>query len=298
MKRIAVLVLPLALAGCFLFRKPPPVTTAPHYVLGPPYEAGGIWYYPRARYSGEETGLASVYGTTHPPLTADGERFDQAALAAAHQTLQLPAIARMTNLENGRQVSVRINDRGPANPGRVVEVTRRTAELLAFPPSGVARVRLEVLPLESHAAVDALGGAPEERLELSAAPRGAVQATELPPPGGVRASAPPADRVVGAATPIAAGAPPPPLRLPERVTQTTPEPGSLWIRMGSFSRYEFADRQRARVAGLAPEIDSVRTGRETIYSVRIGPFAGTAQADAALAQVIRAGVTDARIVVE
>ncbi len=47
--------------------------------------------------------------------------------------------------------------------------------------------------------------------------------------------------------------------------------------MGSFSRYEFADRQRARVAGLAPEIDSVRTGRETIYSVRIGPFAGTAQ---------------------
>ena len=121
--------LPLALlaASC---QRPPPVS--PHYVLGAPYQAGGAWYYPRESYEGQQTGLATVYPSDHAELTADGEAFDQTALAAAHQTLQLPAIARLTNLENGLAVVVRINDRGPATPHRLIEVTRRTATLLRF----------------------------------------------------------------------------------------------------------------------------------------------------------------------
>jgi len=127
--------------------------------LGGGYQAGGAWYYPQASYSAVQTGLATIYADGHAKLTSDGEKFDQHALAAAHQTLQLPAIARLTNLESGRQVLVRINDRGPAAPDRLVAVTRRTAELLAFPPSGIAHVRLEILPAESHAAAEAVGGA-------------------------------------------------------------------------------------------------------------------------------------------
>jgi rare lipoprotein A len=297
MKRLAALLLPLLLAGCPGFRKPLPPST-PHYVLGDPYQAGGIWYYPRASYTAEQTGLAVIYGSGHPPLTSDGERFDQAVLAAAHQTLQLPAVARVTNLENGKQVVVRVNDRGPAAPNRLFEVTRRTSELLGFPASGVARVRLEVLPEASHAAVDALGGAPEERLEIAAAPHGAVQATDLPPRGKARGTQPVSN--VGRAPPAAAGnaATPIPLRMPEKVTETVPQPGSFWVQMGSFSRREFAEHQRAVVAGLGPEIEASRIGREETYRVRIGPFARVAEADAALEQVIRAGVTDARIVVE
>jgi rare lipoprotein A len=296
-KRLAVLLLPLVLAGCPPFRKPAP-DSAPHYVLGGPYEAGGVWYYPRASYNAEQTGLAVIYGSGHPPLTTDGERFGQTALAAAHQTLQLPAVARVTNLETGRQVVVRVNDRGPTSPKRLIAVTRRVAELLGFPPSGVARVRLEILPEASHAAVDALGGAPEERLEIAAAPRGAVQESDLPPPGTTRGAQPVRDEGGGprpVAGPAAAAVP---LRMPERVTQTTPQPGSLWVRMGSFSRREFAERQRAVVAGLGPEIEGSRIGRDETYRVRIGPFARVAEADAALEQVVRAGVTDARIVVE
>ncbi len=104
----------LLLASC---QHAPPAN--PHYVLGAPYQAGGAWYYPRESYERSETGIATVYPSGHADLTADGEVFDQTALAAAHQTLQLPAIARLTNLENGRQVVVRINDRGPATPHRL-----------------------------------------------------------------------------------------------------------------------------------------------------------------------------------
>ena len=118
-------------------------------------------------------------GDQHAELTADGEAFDQDAMAAAHQTLPLPAIARVTNLETGRQVLVRINDRGPPTPRRMLAVTRRVAQLLGFPPSGVARVRLEVLEGDSQAAQNALPGAPT--LAMTAAPRGAVEVASLPP---------------------------------------------------------------------------------------------------------------------
>ncbi len=178
MRRVCVLLLAVA-AGVVPPRRRP---SNPHYVLGAPYQADGIWYYPRESYELHETGLAAVYGSGHPDLTADGEVFDQSALAAAHQTLQLPAIARMTNLENGRQVVVRINDRGPATPHRLLEVTRRTATLLgisqrrrgARAAGGAGRTRARRRPMRCPA---------RRHLQIAAAPRGEVTQTDLPPPG-------------------------------------------------------------------------------------------------------------------
>ena len=132
----------------------------------------------------DETGLAAIARDSHARLTTDGELFDQTALAAAHPTLQLPAIARLTNLENGLQVTVRVNDRGSGNPHRVVEITKRTAALLGvstMTPSPACG--LQVLPNESQAAADALPGAP--RLVIAAAPRETVEVAELPPLAGV-----------------------------------------------------------------------------------------------------------------
>jgi rare lipoprotein A len=207
--------------------------------------------------------------------------------------LQLPAIARVTNLENGRQVVVRVNERGPSIPSRLIAVTRRTAALLGFPPSGVARVRLEVLPAESRAAVEALGGAPEDRLEIAAAPVGAVQEVSL----SVRGDGPAA--ALGRPVPVAAPlANPPPARLPERITLMPPQPGSLWVQLDSFGRHEFAARQQARVAALGPKIERSGNGHAETYQVRIGPLATVAQADVTLDRVIRAGIEDARIIVE
>jgi rare lipoprotein A len=281
------LLLTLLAASCH--RPPPP---SPHYTLGEPYRAGSVWYYPRESYDARETGLAVVYPSGHADLTADGEAFDQSALAAAHQTLQLPLIARLTNLENGLQLDVRINDRGPATPHRLIEVTRRVAALLRFGRDDAVRVRLEVLPADSHAAADDIPGAP--KLELTSAPVGAVQQAELPPPGAAASAAPspgPEPRQEPkSALPIAA--------LPETITQAPPDPGQLFIQLGTFQNYQYAGIQRARVAGLGATIVSTREGRQQTHRVMIGPLANVQQADMMLDQVLHAGVTDARIVVE
>src|SRR3954463_1500522 len=176
---LCALVAGLLLFGC---QEPAP-KPAPRYVLGPPYQAGGVWFYPAESYSLTETGLAAVLPDGKPRLTSDGETFDQTAMAAAHPTLQLPAIARITNLENGLQVTVRINDRGTGTRARMVELTQRAATLLGVPSGRVARVRLELLPAESRGAAAALPGAPA--LGVTAVPRAAVEVADLAPPPGV-----------------------------------------------------------------------------------------------------------------
>jgi rare lipoprotein A len=268
--------------------------SAPHYELGQPYQAGGVWWYPSAALRFEETGIAEVYGADHPGLTADGEVFDQGAMAAANQTLSLPVIAQVTNLETGRQVLVRINDRGPPTPRRVLAVTRRVADLLGFPATGAARVRVRVLEAESQAAQAALPGAPS--LPVSAAPRGAVESSSLAPPPGARGSAGGTGMTTAASTAPSAQQSVP-LRLPETLTQTTPDPGQLWIDLGSFPTYEFANMRRADVAQLGATIDSSRRGRSESFRVLIGPIPDIPQADRLLDQTVAAGVPDGRIVV-
>lgn len=270
------------------------VVPHPHYVLGAPYQAGGVWQYPRENYDAVQTGLAAIYHGPHPALTGDGEPFDQGVLAAAHPTLQLPAIARLTNLENGRQVLVRINDRGPATPDRLMLVTTRTAQLLQFPPSGVARVRLEVMPSQSHAVADSLPDAPS--LPIAAAPRAAVQEIPLAPPGAPATST----RWPAPAEPAPPGpvAPPPVLRLPETVTLTAPAPGSLWVQLATFQSYRYAAVERARLAGLDPQIVAAEQDGQPEFRVQLGPFATVAEADAALRQAIGAGAADPHIIVD
>ncbi len=287
--RWACVLLTLLAASC---HNPPAAN--PHYVLGAPYPAGGVWYYPRESYEGQETGIATIYPPDHPELTADGEIFDQTSMAAAHQTLQLPAVARLTNLENGRQILIRINDRGPATPHRLIEVTRRVATLLGFVSEGRARVRFEVLPRESHAAVDAVPGAPA--LQVAAAPRGEVQQADLPPPGSTAQASTPAAGL--ARTGSESVTPNVPLRLPETVSQTAPSPGNLYVRLGTFQNFQYADMQRAQVAALGASVVSAFTGRAQSFHVIIGPLTNIEQADTVLDRVIHAGVTDARIVVE
>lgn len=126
------------------------------YKIGKPYRAEGVYYYPQEDFNLVETGIASWYGPDfHGHRTANGEIYDQQELTAAHRTLQMPALVRVTNLENGRSVVVRINDRGPFKRGRVIDCSRRAAELLGFIGHGTARVKLEVLTRESRLMAEA-----------------------------------------------------------------------------------------------------------------------------------------------
>ena len=286
-----LLALALLTFGCTQALKPDP-----HYVLGKPYQVGSVWFYPRESFDLDETGLAAVATGDSARLTTDGEVFDQTALAAGHPTIQLPAIARLTNLENGREVTVRLNDRGSGDPRRLVEVTRRTAQLLAMPPDGVARVRLQVLPNESHAAADALPGAPS--LALTAAPRGGVEVAELAPPPGVRQGDGRALPVAPVARPAEAPAAAPPMRLPETVTQTVPRPGQLMVELDTFEEYQYAAVQRAKMGGAGARIVSIVDGRTHRFRVEVGPLPDVAHADAVLDQALASGIPDARIVVD
>ena len=120
------------------------------YKVGKPYKVDGRWYQPRENFQLVETGVASWYGPGfHAKKTANGETFDQNAMTAAHRTLQLPSLVKVTNLENGRSVVVRVNDRGPYKSNRVMDVSSRAADLLGFKGKGTARVRIEVLTEES-----------------------------------------------------------------------------------------------------------------------------------------------------
>ena len=121
------------------------------YKVGSPYTVGGRRYYPAEDYDYDQTGIASWYGPNfHGKKTANGEIFDQNELTAAHKTLPLPSIVRVTNLENGRSLIVRVNDRGPYARGRIIDMSKRSAELLGFRRQGVAKVRVQVLESESR----------------------------------------------------------------------------------------------------------------------------------------------------
>lgn len=120
------------------------------YKVGKPYTIKGIKYYPAEDYSYDEVGIASWYGPNfHGKKTANGEIYNQYGMTAAHKTLPLPSIVRVTNLENGRSVKLRVNDRGPYHDGRIIDLSGTAAEMLDVKSKGTAKVRVQILPDES-----------------------------------------------------------------------------------------------------------------------------------------------------
>lgn len=114
------------------------------YMVGKPYKIAGKTYRPREDPDYKNVGLASWYGDAfHGRLTANGEVYDMHRLTAAHTTMPLPSYARVTNVKNGRSVIVRVNDRGPFHGNRVIDLSKRTAELLDFKTAGIAKVKVE-----------------------------------------------------------------------------------------------------------------------------------------------------------
>ncbi len=121
-----------------------------YYKIGNPYQVEGLWYYPKEDYNYKEIGISSWYGPDfHNGITANGELYDMHGLTAAHRTLPLPSIVRVTNLQNGRSLVLRVNDRGPFVNNRVIDVSMRAAQLLGFKEQGTTQVQVEILPEES-----------------------------------------------------------------------------------------------------------------------------------------------------
>lgn len=134
----------IALAGCS--SGPSKVEPRPHFKIGSPYKINGRWYYPQFVTEYEATGVASWYGEAyHGRLTANGELYDMDALTAAHPTLPLPSVVVVTNLHNGRSLTLRVNDRGPFVKNRLIDLSRAAARELGFERQGLARVHVRYL---------------------------------------------------------------------------------------------------------------------------------------------------------
>lgn len=114
------------------------------YKVGAPYTVAGKRYYPREDKYYDRVGVASWYGDDfHGRLTANGEVYDMNALTAAHPTLPLPSLVKVTNLKNNRSLIVRVNDRGPYVNDRLIDLSRKTADLLGLRHAGLAKVRVQ-----------------------------------------------------------------------------------------------------------------------------------------------------------
>ncbi|MEO1016767.1 MAG: septal ring lytic transglycosylase RlpA family protein, partial [Pseudomonadota bacterium] len=126
----------------------PPKGGIGHYKLGSPYKVDGRWYTPRYERVYRQEGIASWYGEPfHGRLTANGEVFDRHSISAAHPTLPLPSVVKVTNLENGRWLELRVNDRGPFVGDRMIDLSQAAARELGFENAGLAKVRVEFIKL-------------------------------------------------------------------------------------------------------------------------------------------------------
>jgi len=278
----------MALASCAQQATTPAPSGPPSFTIGNPYQAGGEWRYPRQFNSYDVTGLSTVIGDGAPPITADNEAYDPNALAAQSPVLQLPSIVTITNLVNGYSVDVRVNDRGPAIPGRVIAVTPRVAQLLGYPTGGVVEVEVKLNGSETAALDGALGQGPK----LTAAPVAGITAQSLGPPGGATPGA--VQNLTPAQNDDPAGQA---VTLSGAVTITQPAPGPLFVQIPGFGREFYAYQVMQRLNGMDGQIVPVYGGDRTLYAVNIGPYHSVEDADAALQQVLAQGIPDPEIIV-
>lgn len=296
----------LLLSGCAGGIRGPGAGVAPHgtYKVGDPYQINGTWYYPAENWSYDKTGIASWYGEDfHGKYTANGEVFDLNALTAAHRTLPMPSIVEVTDLENGRSIRVRVNDRGPYARGRIIDLSRRAAQLLGFEAQGTAKVRVRILVPESIQVASLAGRNGPEPMVASFQPKAApverVASETLPTLPGMIAVTPPATRsVIPAPRPapsraVVAEAPP----ISDKVTIVPVQPSQIYIQAGAFASIDRAWHMKVLLNKLGPvTVSDAKAGNVIVYRVRVGPVATVEQADALLDKV-SATAPNARIVV-
>jgi rare lipoprotein A len=200
-------------------------------MVGKPYVVAGRTYIPHPGKGYDREGWASWYGSAfHGRLTANGEIFDRESVAAAHPTLPLPSYVRVTNLVNRRSMVVRVNDRGPYEYDRVIDLSERAADALGFHRKGTSRVRVQFIGRAS------LEGSDDARLMATLRTDGEM--APFAPPIAVASR----ERAVPASAPIKVAAAPEPSKPP------SPPPGVLRMPAGSRT---VSEPGKVRAAALA-----------------------------------------------
>jgi rare lipoprotein A len=286
----------------------PPVPKG-RYKVGTPYQINNVWYYPKIDYEYDETGIASWYGPNfHQKLTANGEIFDQNAITAAHRTLPMPSVVRVTNLENGRSLVVRINDRGPFAHGRIIDLSRRSAQLLGFVRKGTAKTRVQILVAESKTiAQRAKGGYTAAIPPIAnnaptppAVPMTNVSVKSLPVIPGTKTAVQKSPKLLKpeiqqktSAVKLAK------LSRSRDIVQLTVGNSEIYVQVASFRRKVSAQNFQKVIAdlGITGVYEAIVKGKK-FHRVRIGPLKDVTQADTILSKLIKRGYPGARVVVK
>ena len=268
------------------------------YQVGNAYQVAGRWFKPHEQPGYDKTGVASWYGEAfHRRKTSNGEWFDMNTLTAAHATLPLPSYVKVTNLENNRQVIVRVNDRGPFVNTRVIDVSKRAADALGYRINGTAHVRVQLLgpaPLNDHgqhlmALNSALSnGASMNQLvalvENPAARDSTVQVAEASPMPAKswKARAKPEPQAIETAA---------------YQPEAAPAPAGFMVRVAVFHSIENANAAYAQMSSLGPtQIVQAVGANGPLYRVQIGPLDNSSDAQSALSSAIASGFEDAKII--
>ncbi len=244
----------------------PDAEPTPHY--GPfkasPYTVFGQPYYPiQDARNYREVGTASWYGTKfHGQATANGETYDLYGMTAAHKTLPLPSYVRVTNLDNGKTVILRVNDRGPFYSDRIIDLSFAAAKKLGFAESGTARVRVE-------------GIDPHQWLAQQGRPvppaTGSAVARPQPVAAPLETWTPPPSQHAGALSPVELGG-----------STTARAADGLYLQIAAFANPDAAELLKARLSGMvgaAPVfVSPVVRNQQVLHRVRLGPLGSEAEA--------------------
>jgi rare lipoprotein A len=287
-----ILVMPFLITGCaqtqlaahVVKNIPEPVQSKSrgYFKVGAPYKIKGKRYRPQETYTFEQTGIASWYGPNfHGKQTANGEIFDQYALTAAHKTLQLPSMVEVTNLENGRSIIVRVNDRGPYSGARIIDLSKKSADTLGFIHQGTARVKIRVLPEESRMIADMARRRIDTRGTEVAANENRLLTT--PEKRGVTGH----KNIQLAATSHVTEKTVLPPQLPAAKSA-----GEVYVQAASFSTHAQAHSlaKTLRAYGTANVYPADIMG-QIVYRVRMGPMDSPDNASVVIAQLEQNGVT-------
>lgn len=230
-----------------------PATFAQPYA-GPPYQVAGKWYVPTYEPNYDEVGIASWYGPTfHGKDSASGEVFDEMAMTAAHPTLPIPSLVRVTNLENGKTVVVRLNDRGPFVDDRLIDLSKAAGAALDLHGKGTAKVRVQYV-----------GPAPAE--------------------ANVTPVQPISQKLAVRAEPLA------PLAVQPVPDVRTVQARGFFLQAGSFADLGNANALRNQLRSAGPvSIAAVQVNGTEFYRVMVGPWASRDQAEQAQARLSAAG---------
>ena len=260
------------------------------YQVGDPYQVAGRWFTPHEQPNYDKTGPASWYGEAfNRRKTSNGEWFDMDQFTAAHPTLPLPSYAKVTNLENGNSIIVRINDRGPFVGPRIMDLSKRSSIALGFKQQGTATVRVQYIgpaPLNdngSHLMAmnrELSRGTPLRQMIAAAKGRVsqkyAVAQAETADQTEQVAYAQPQEQQF-AANPVGVE--------------------NYFVQVGSFADPDNVERIRQELSGVGQvQITEFTNSNGSVYRVRVGPMESANQAQIVLNQVVGFGLPDAHVI--